>query len=181
MQLKDTLYADLSRQYLYAGQPDKKATVIGVIVRSFSPRFAPVVIFRLAHWCFERGLPVIPKALSLVNFIFFGLEVAVRCKIGSGLYFPHTQGTVIGAIEIGDNATIYHNVTFGAREIDIGYSTSSRPVVGHNVIVGSGAKILGAVVLGDNVRVGANAVVLDDVASDVTVVGIPARPLVRKE
>jgi len=75
------------------------------------------------------------------------------------------------------NATIYHNVTFGAREIDIGYHDASRPVVGDNVIVGSGAKVLGAVVLGDNVRVGANAVVLKDVASGLTVVGIPAAPI----
>jgi serine O-acetyltransferase len=180
MRLKDTLFADLGRQYLFAGQHERKATLMGVITGAFSPRFAPVVIFRLSHWCFERRLPVLPKALSLVNFVVFGLEVAVRCKIGPGLYFPHTQGTVIGALEIGDNATIYHNVTFGAREIDIDYSTSSRPVVGNNVIVGSGAKVLGPVVLGDNVRVGANAVVVDDVASDLTVVGIPARSFVNK-
>jgi len=179
MSLKNTLLADLSRQYLFGGQKERKVSLSGVIISSLSPRFAPVVIFRLSHWCFERKLPVLPKALSLVNFIVFGLEVAVRCKIGPGLYFPHTQGTVIGALQIGKNATIYHNVTLGAREVDVGYSTSSRPVVGDNAILGSGAKILGPVVLGDDVRVGANAVVVDDVASGLTVVGIPARPLKR--
>jgi serine O-acetyltransferase len=177
MTLKEILYADLARQYHFAGQGDRKPTFAALLAASFSPRFAPVVIFRLSHWFFQRRLSPLAKILSLVNFVFFGLEIAVRCEIGPGLYFPHTQGTVIGALRIGDNATIYHNVTFGAREIDLEYSAESRPVVGNNIIVGSGAKILGAVVLGDGVRVGANAVVVDSVAAGITVVGIPARPV----
>lgn len=177
MTLKEILYADLARQYHYAGRPEVKPTMTRVLISALSPRFAPVVICRLAHWFFQRRLSPVAKLLSLVNFVFFGLEIAVRCEIGPGLYFPHTQGTVIGALRVGSNATIYHNVTFGAREIDLDYSTGSRPFVGDNVIVGAGAKVLGGVTLGDNVRVGANAVVVEDVAPDTTVVGIPARPV----
>ena len=177
MSLRTTLYADLARQYFYAGQPDRQPTFGRLLLTSFSPRFMPVVLFRLSHWFFQKRLSPLAKLVSLINFVVFGLEIAVRCEIGPGLYFPHTQGTVIGALRIGMNATIYHNVTFGAREIDIGYHDASRPVVGDNVIVGSGAKVLGAVVLGDNVRVGANAVVLKDVAPGLTVVGIPAAPI----
>jgi serine O-acetyltransferase len=177
MSLRTTLYLDLARQYFYAGQPDKQPTFGRLLLASFSPRFMPVVLFRLSHWFYQKRLSPLAKIVSLVNFVLFGLEIAVRCEIGPGLYFPHTQGTVIGALRIGTNATIYHNVTFGAREIDIGYNDTSRPVVGNNVIVGSGAKILGPVVLGDDVRVGANAVVLKDVAQGLTVVGIPAMPI----
>lgn len=181
MSLPDLLRADLARQYLYAGQESRAATLCGVFMHALSPRFAPVLIYRLSHWCFQNHIPILPKVLSLVNFVFFGLEVAVRCSIGPGLYFPHTQSTVIGALEIGDNATIYHGVTFGAREIDIAYGNESRPVVGHNVIVGSGAKVLGPVKIGDGARIGANAVVVDDVQPGATVVGIPARPIFRKD
>jgi len=177
MRLKDLLFADLARQYHFAGRTDRQPTLARLCIAAFSPRFTPVVIFRLAHWLFQHKLSPLAKVLSLVNFVLFGLEIAVRCEIGPGLYFPHTQGTVIGALRIGSNATIYHNVTFGAREIDLEYSTTSRPVVGDNVTVGAGAKVLGNVVLGDNSRVGANAVVVDNVAADTTVVGIPARPV----
>ena len=175
MSLKELLFADLARQYATAGRQDKQPSLLGVLIASLSPRFMPVVIFRLSHWFYQHKLSPVAKLLSLVNFVLFGLEIAVKCEIGGGLYFPHTQGTVIGANKIGVNATIYHNVTFGAREVDLSYSESSRPTVGDNVIVGAGAKVLGAVTLGHGSRVGANAVVLEHVADGATVVGIPAR------
>ncbi len=175
MTLKELLFADLVRQFAVGGQPDRKPGMWSLLLKSFSPRFMPVVVFRLSHWCYQHGLSPLAKLFSLFNFVFFGLEIAVRCDIGPGLYFPHTQGTVIGAHTIGANATIYHNVTFGAREIDLVFTDASRPVVGSNVIVGAGAKVLGGVMLGDGARVGANAVVLQDVPAGATVVGIPAQ------
>lgn len=175
MSLKAILFADLKRQYMVAGQPERQATLTGLLKSSFSPRFMPVVLFRLSHWLFQHKLPSVGKIFGLINFVLFGLEIAARCEIGPGLYFPHTQGTVIGANKIGDNVTIYHNVTFGAREIDLDYSILSRPSVGDNVIVGAGAKILGPVMIGNGARVGANAVVVEDVPPGATVVGIPAR------
>lgn len=175
MSLKSELYADLARQYAVNGLFEKTPALLGLLLASFSPRFMPVVIFRLSHWCYMHKMSPFAKIFSLMNFVLFGLEIATRCKIGKGLYFPHTQGTVIGANAIGENATIYHNVTFGAREIDLGYAETSRPIVGNNVIVGAGAKILGGIHVGDDARVGANAVVLEDVPEGATVGGIPAK------
>jgi serine O-acetyltransferase len=119
----------------------------------------------------------VEKLFSILNFIIFGIEVSPRCHIGKGLFLPHSQGTVIGAYSIGENATIYQGVTLGARELDFGYSKEVRPVVGNGVTVGAGAKVLGGITLGDQCKVGANAVVLKSVAAGRSVVGIPAEEI----
>ena len=142
-----------------------------------SPRFLPVLLCRLAHFFYLLKLGFLAKALSLLNFFLFGIEIAVRCPIGKGLFLPHTQGTVIGAWSIGENVTIFQGVTLGAREVDFSYRKSSRPTVGDNVTIGSGAKILGGLTLGSGSRVGANAVVLNDIELGMLAVGVPAKVL----
>ena len=107
--------------------------------------------------------------------MIFGIEIAVNCEIGAGLYFPHTVGTVIGARKIGQNALIYQGVTIGAKHIDIGFDPSSRPLIGNDVTIGSGAKILGGIEIGNNVSIGANAVVTKSLPDHVVAVGIPAK------
>lgn len=181
MSLRKTLLGDLGRKYVISGTPDKKPSLLRLLFSFFSPRFMPVVLLRVSHSCHEMRLLPLAKMFSMINFVVFGLEVAARCKIGKGLYLPHTQGTVIGAASIGENAIIYHNVTIGAREIDLGYSEAARPTIGNNVIVGSGAKVLGGVTVGDFARIGANAVVVHDVAPGNTVVGVPARTVKRDD
>jgi len=175
MTLYETLLSDLGRQYHYGGRASKKPDLPGLFLYLFSPRFMPVVIFRLSHFCYRMKLAPLAKLFSLMNFVLFGLEIAVRCEIGGGLYLPHTQGTVLGAFRVGNNATIYHNVTLGAREVDLGYSEAGRPVLGDNVIVGAGAKVLGGVKVGNEARIGANAVVVADVPAGSTAVGVPAK------
>jgi serine O-acetyltransferase len=140
-----------------------------------SPRFVPVLLCRLAHCFYRLKLGPVAKLVSLLNFFLFGIEIAVRCPIGKGLFLPHTQGTVIGAWSIGDNVTIFQGVTLGAREVDFSYQASSRPVVESGVTIGSGAKVLGGVTLGSGARIGANAVVLSHIAADSLAVGIPAK------
>ena len=116
----------------------------------------------------------------MANFHLFGIEISPRCTIGDGLYLPHTHGTVIGAWSIGKNAVIYQGVTIGAKNLSLEYSESVRPVLGNNVLVGAGAKVIGGIRLEDNTTVGANSVVTKDVLVGTTVVGIPARPIGNK-
>jgi serine O-acetyltransferase len=141
----------------------------------FSPRFVPVLLCRLAHSLYLLKLGLLSKAVSLLNFFLFGIEIAVRCPVGRGLFLPHTQGTVIGAWSIGENVTIFQGVTLGAKELDFSYQESSRPTVEDGVTIGAGAKVIGGLVLGSASRVGANAVVLNDVAPGSLVVGMPAK------
>jgi serine O-acetyltransferase len=136
-----------------------------------SPRFVPMLLQRIAYALQVRRLGPLAKLVSLINFTLFGIEIATRCPIGPGLFFPHTQGTVIGALSIGRNATIYQGVTLGAKELDFGYSDDNRPRIGNDVLIGSGGKVLGGVSIGDRVRIGANTVVTKSLAPDVTAVG----------
>ena len=140
-----------------------------------SPRFIPVLLCRLAYFFFCLNLVPFAKFFSLLNFFFFGIEIALQCRVGKGLFLPHTQGTVIGAYSIGENATIFQGVTLGSRELDFSFMESSRPSVGDNVTIGTGAKVLGGVSLGNGSLIGANAVVLESIPANVAASGVPAR------
>lgn len=169
------LYADLLRaKELRGGVFGTKASAT-LWLGMFSPRFTPVLLCRLAYLFYRYKLMPLAKVISLINFFLFGLEIGIRCEIGKGLFFPHTSGIVIGALSIGENATIYHGVTIGARELDFSYMDTSRPVIGSGVTISTGAVILGPVTIGDRVRIGANSVVLSSIPNDVLAVGVPAR------
>lgn len=131
--------------------------------------------FRISYWCGIHRLGVIAKIFSTLNTIFFGIEIAIRCKIGGGLYLPHTQGIVIGASSVGENVTIFQGVTLGAKNLDFSYDESLRPRIGNNVIIGAGAKILGGIVVGGNSVIGANAVVLHNIPDHTVAFGVPAK------
>jgi serine O-acetyltransferase len=171
---REYLKADLRRacQLLAPGQIK---TGLRLWLGIFSPRFIPTLLCRVAYSLHLLKLEPIAKVISLINFFCFGIEIAVRCPIGPGLFFPHTQGTVIGAWSIGSNATIFQGVTLGAKEIDFSYSKQSRPVLGAGVTVGSGAKVLGGIKISDNAMIGANSVVLIDVPENTLAVGVPAK------
>jgi serine O-acetyltransferase len=178
--LTSILLADLERQYHFGGRSDVKPTAGRLVVELQNPRFLPVILQRLAHHLYERKIVFLARLLSSLNLVLFGIEIGMRCEIGPGLYLPHTVGTVIGALRIGNHAVIYHQVTIGAKEMDIGYHEEKRPVIGDHVIIGSGAKVLGGITIGHNVTIGANAVVTHSVPDNVVVGGIPARILKEK-
>jgi serine O-acetyltransferase len=175
MSLKQILLADLQRQYYYEGISDLQPTLLGIIKRVLNPRFTPVFLTRLAYHLASLGLNPIAKIISLLNFIIFGIEISLRCKIGEGLYLPHTVGTVVGANKIGRNVVIFQGVTIGAKELDFVVTPEQRPSIGDNVTIGSGAKVLGGIEIGNNVTIGANAVVTKSLPDNVIAAGIPAR------
>jgi len=108
-----------------------------------------------------------------------GIEIHPGAVIGKGLFIDHGTGTVIGEKAIiGDNVTMFHNVTLGG----IGDEKGKRhPTVGNNVFIGTGATLLGNITIGDNVKIGANAVVLKDMPSNSTVVGMPAKAIIKEK
>lgn len=169
------LKADLERYYHYAGQDGRRAGTLAVLLAAFNPRFAPVFICRAAYALNSMGLRPFAKLFSLANFLLFGIELAARCEIGPGLCFAHTYGIVIGARRIGRNALIYHEVTIGAKEMDVAYTPEKRPLIGDDVVIGAGAKVLGGITVGNNSVIGANAVVTHDIPENSVAGGIPAR------
>lgn len=139
------------------------------------PYMVPTLLYRISHFLQLRNMQPLAKLLSCFNFLFFGIEIASSCSIGPGLFIPHSQGTVIGAWSIGSNATIFQGVTLGAKRLAFDFDRSSRPVLGDNITIGAGAKVLGGILIGSNSFVGANSVVISDVPSDCVVAGVPAK------
>ncbi|KAF3997449.1 serine O-acetyltransferase [Glaciimonas immobilis] len=144
-------------------------------LKIFSPRFIPVLLARVARYFYlNRYLRFFSPILTWLNVVIFGIEITARCEIGPGLMLPHTYGTVIGSSSIGNNATIFHGVTLGAKYPDLLFDVSQRPTVGDNVVIGAGAKILGGIHLGNNSTVAANSLVLFSVPESNLAIGVPA-------
>ena len=167
------LRSDIERQNAIRGL---RGPVSGwaLLVACANPRMAPVVLLRLAEYFLRHRLGFLAKLCSMLNVLFFGIEVSPLVEIGGGLFLPHTVGTVIGAARIGDNCTILQGVTLGTREPDMGFTVSERPVIGNDVLIGAGAKVIGPITIGDHAKIGANAVVLQDVPAYAVAVGVPA-------
>jgi serine O-acetyltransferase len=166
------LKSDLERYYHYYGRPGRRVRGWQVWRNFLNPRCAPVALYRLARSCQKNGLSPVAKLLTWWNFFLFGVEISSNCDIGPYFFMPHCSGTVIGANRIGSYAVIYHNVTLGAKAVEPAHD--ERPVVGDHCFIASGAKIIGAIALGDDVTVGANAVVTRSSGSSVVLTGIPA-------
>lgn len=173
--LFDFLRSDLVRNYYLISEGVDHPGGIRLWTGLLSPRFLPVLIYRLSYFFGLSKFRFLSKIFTMLNLLMFGIEISPRCYIGRGLFLPHTSGTVIGAWEIGDNAIIFQGVTLGAKEADFSYKKELRPLLGNNVIVGAGAKVLGGIYVGDNVRIGANAVVTKNVPENTMAVGVPAK------
>jgi serine O-acetyltransferase len=175
--LKQLLYSDLARQYELEGKLDVRPNFLGFLKRLLHFRFLPNVLCRTSRAAMLAGVPVLPKLLTYLNLVLFGLEVTPRCEIGPGIFFAHPSGGVIGARRIGRNVTILQGVTLGAKRLDMGFDPTLRPEIGENVLLGTGCKVLGGIRIGDNVTIAANSVVINSVQPNTTVAGIPARAI----
>jgi len=175
MSLKQLLYADLARQYELEGRSNIRPNFVRFLLRLLHFRYLPNVICRSSRAAMLAGVPVLPRLLTYLNVVLFGLEITPKCEIGPGVFFAHPVGCVIGAWRIGSNVTIFQEVGLGALRPDMGFSRELRCEIGDNVILGAGCKVLGPYRIGDGASIGANSVVLSSVEPQRTVFGVPAR------
>lgn len=142
-------------------------------VRLLYSGYKAVKAYRRANWFYRHNMKFVARFISQRARHKTGIEIHPGAKIGKGLFIDHGMGVVIGeTAEIGDNCTIYQNVTLGGTGKDHG---KRHPTLGNNVLVGSGAKVLGPFRVGDNARIAAGAVVLTEVPDNATAVGVPAK------
>ncbi len=139
------------------------------------PGLHALLFYRLSHLFWQKKCFLTARFLSHLGRFFTGIEIHPGAKIGRRLFIDHGMGVVIGETAvIGDNVTIYHGVTLGGTSLE--KNTIRHPQVGNNVVIGSGAQLLGPINIGEGAKIGSNAVVLKDVDSYQSMVGIPAKP-----
>ena len=144
------------------------------------PGVKAVFFHQIAHFFCVAKFDLFARIISQFSRFLTGIEIHPKAKIGKNLFIDHGMGVVIGETsEIGDNVTIYHMVTLGGISPSIDSSNQRdvkrHPTLKNNVVVGSGAQVLGPVVVGENAKIGANAVVTKDVPENAVMVGIPAK------
>ena len=138
------------------------------------PGLHAILIHRFTHLLWRLKIPLIPRLLSQISRFFTGIEIHPGAKIGKGFFIDHGMGVVIGETTvIGDNCVLFHNVTLGGTGKHKG---KRHPTIGNNVMIGTGAILLGPINVGSNVKIGANTFILmRDVPDDTTVAGTPGR------
>ena len=150
------------------------------------PTFHVMLFYKIGNIFWRYNFKFFARLIMYFARIFTGIEIHPAAKIGRNFFMDHGLGIVIGeTTEIGENVTIYQGVTLGgilpSIESDAQRNQKRHPTIGNNVIIGSGAQILGAIKIGDNARIGANSVVSRDVLPNVTVAGVPAREFSRSK
>ena len=155
---------------------DPAATTIFSVLINY-PGLHAVWMHRLNHWLWRRNRRMLARFLSQLMRHFTGIEIHPGATIGRRVFIDHGMGVVIGETAIvGDDVTLYHGVTLGGTSLQ---KKKRHPTIGNGVVVGNTSSILGDIVVGDNSRVGAGSVVLRDVPSNSTVVGVPAHIVYR--
>jgi len=137
------------------------------------PGLHALLLHRVSHRLWRLRLPLLPRLLSQVSRVLTGIEIHPGAQVGAGVFIDHGMGVVIGETAVvGNRCLLYQGVTLGGTGKQHG---KRHPTLQENVVVGAGAKVLGAITVGANTRIGAGSVLLRDVAPDSTVVGIPGR------
>ncbi|MCL2785056.1 MAG: serine O-acetyltransferase [Propionibacteriaceae bacterium] len=160
---------------LSAAMRDDPAATSKAMVALTYPGVHAVWAYRIAHAMWTTSPLLRPWARILMSFarFFTGVEIHPGAKIGRRFFIDHGMGVVIGeTAEIGDDVLMYHQVTLGGRSRG---RFKRHPTIGNRVLLGAGAKLIGPITVGDDVKVGANALVVDDVAAGTVVVGIPGK------
>jgi len=162
-------------QVVFERDPAVKSTLEVILCY---PGFHAIILHRLAHWLYTKKWFLLARVISQINRFFTQIEIHPGAKIGEGFFIDHGAGVVIGeTAEIGDNVTLYQGVTLGGTGKEKG---KRHPTIGNNVVISTGAKVLGSFKIGDNVKIGAGSVVLKEVPPNSTVVGVPGR-IVKRE
>lgn len=141
------------------------------------PGLHAIWLHRIAHHFYLKGLVVFPRLLNTFSRFLTGIDIHPGAKLGPGLFIDHGMGLVIGeTAELGSNVTLYQGVTLGGTGKEKG---KRHPTIGNNVVVSSGAKVLGSFKVGDNSKIGSGSVVLKEVPPNSVVVGVPGRVVTR--
>lgn len=143
------------------------------------PGLHAILLHRVAHRVWQAGVPFVPRLISQIARFFTGIEIHPGAQIGRGFFIDHGMGVVIGeTTEIGDGVVLYQGVTLGGTGKQRG---KRHPTIGDQVVVGVGASVLGAITVGDGARIGGGAVVVKDVPSYSTAIGVPARVVATRD
>lgn len=170
------MLAAIRRDIAVAKQRDPAAPSTLEVILAY-PGVHAIWGHRISHWLWNRGARVVARTLAEFTRIVTGVDIHPGAILGSGLFIDHATGVVIGeTAEVGDDVTLYHGVTLGGSGSDTG---KRHPTVGDRVIIGAGAKVLGAIKIGDDSRIGANAVVVKPVPSCAVVIGVPGQVISR--
>nr|WP_207713794.1 serine O-acetyltransferase EpsC [Clostridium saccharobutylicum] len=141
------------------------------------PCIHALIAYRISHFFYLHNRFFLARLISQLSRFFTGIEIHPGATIGNGLFIDHGMGVVIGeTTEIGDNVTLYHGVTLGGTGKDTG---KRHPTIKDNVLIGTGAKVLGPITIEEGAKIGANAVVVKDVPAKATAVGTQAKNIVR--
>lgn len=143
------------------------------------PCIHALIAYRSSHFFYKHKMFFLARLISQMARFLTGIEIHPGATIGKGLFIDHGMGVVIGeTAEIGDNVTIYHGVTLGGTGKHKG---KRHPTIGNNVLIGTGAKVLGPITVGDNAKIGANSVVLHNVPEGATAVGLRAKNILKSK
>jgi serine O-acetyltransferase len=170
------MFKRLKRDIQVVFDRDPAARSVAEVLLCYSGLHA-IWFHRASHYLYRRGWILLPRLISNLARFLTGIEIHPGATIGEGLFIDHGTGIVIGeTTELGQNVTLYQGVTLGGTGKEKG---KRHPTIGNHVVVGSGAKVLGSLRVGDHAKIGAGSVVLQDVPPHSTVVGIPGTVVCR--
>jgi serine O-acetyltransferase len=171
------MFAQIKKDVKVIFERDPAAKSVLEILFTY-PGLHALILHRMAHALYNRKHTFIARVISQINRSITGIEIHPGAKIGQGFFIDHGMGVVIGeTTEVGENVTVYQGVTLGGTGKESG---KRHPTIGNNVVISTGAKVLGSLNVGNNVKIGAGSVVLRNVPDNSTVVGVPGR-VVKKD